>query len=330
MDKNEIESILIMENGDFVIVFSKKYKNEIINFEDKGIESYSNNEKENYDIELKSREGYKVKAHKSVLKMKSEYFNILFSDKYKDNKDEIINFENISYDTLRKSIDFIYTSECDFKNFYEIIECYIFADMIQLKIFEEHIIKNIKSIETVDDIIEINELLFEIKYINGVRDVINYLTDKKTEIEINIVRRHYTYDEKYTLTLKTQECYDVIIKSYLWKFTNDDIELDKLSDKKKLYVIPIKKLYSNKDIYFTFTLSTEEMLISEYGFAGNFDFNNKFKKIDNIKKKEAYSLIYNVKIIGMIINGIEKRKKEINEKKYKESLLIDNIFNKYC
>ena len=45
--------------------------------------------KENYDIELKSREGDKVKAHKSVLKIKSEYFNKLLSEKHKDNGDGI-------------------------------------------------------------------------------------------------------------------------------------------------------------------------------------------------------------------------------------------------
>ena len=70
-----------------------------------------------------------------------------------------------------------------------------------------------------------------------------------------------------------------IVTIYLSTFVDDDAGFYKLSNKKKLYVIPTKKTYSDNNYCYGFTLSTKEMLISEYEFVERFDFNDKFEKI---------------------------------------------------
>ena len=81
--------------------------------------------------------------------------------------------------------------------------------MINFNFFKEYIIKKLKSFETEDDIIEITERLSKITYINGVQNVINYLTNKKREIENDIrlnllLRNNKSYDTKF----KTKQSYD--------------------------------------------------------------------------------------------------------------------------
>jgi hypothetical protein len=276
---------------------------------------------EEFDFELKSREGDEVKAHKSVLKKKSKYFRNLFSENHEDNT---IKFENVSGNVLRKTINYMYEEKCDFKNVYDIIDCYIFADTIRFKEFENYIIDKIKSFKTEDEIIEITERLEKIIYIDGVSNITNYLKHKIRDIESDIKLTLTLADSgNYLMKIKTKSEYDSILKSYLDTFNDDKEGLYKLSSKKKLYIIPVKKINVDYFSGYTLVLATKEMLISEYGFEETIYFDDEFEKIGTMQKKEVMTLIFDESIINKTIERIE-------EKKHKENSSIDELFNKYC
>ena len=71
--------------------------------------------KNKYDVKLECKEGI-VKAHKIILEMKCKYFEILFSEKYSDNKKETIMFEDVSYTSLNETMRYIYTGKYDIRN----------------------------------------------------------------------------------------------------------------------------------------------------------------------------------------------------------------------
>jgi len=70
------------------------------------------------DVKLIGRTGEEILAHKSVLAASSEYFNVLFSGKFKDFDKSEINIPELDPVVLELLIDFFYTYELNISEDY--------------------------------------------------------------------------------------------------------------------------------------------------------------------------------------------------------------------
>jgi hypothetical protein len=295
--------------------------------------------KEDYDIELEARDGNKVKAHKLILKMKSEYFKILFSEKYESKEREIIKFEDVSYTTLSETIKYIYISKCIFESFDELIDCYIFANKIKYNDLENCLLDMIDplKISSKDSVTDIVKKLLNVKYINEeiLLKKIQLLLNKKEGIEDDIKLQElcksndlFWYSNGHSTNISTYTHFNKNkwnnygINKYLADFNYGGKTFEELSYKKKLYVLPILKknlLRQNcgcgydcncgkgaiEEVY-QFKLLTERTLLSEYPFIKKFKMDKIFKKeTEIIKNREVYVLIYNEYVIDKIMEEIK-------------------------
>ena len=119
--------------------------------------------------------------------MKCKYFEILFSEKYSDNKEETIMFKDVSYTSLNETVRYIYTGKCIFESFDDLINCYVFANRIEYIELEKVILDMIDpmKINKDDDMKKNIKKLPDIKNINEevIYKKITMLLNKKEYLE---------------------------------------------------------------------------------------------------------------------------------------------------
>jgi hypothetical protein len=265
-----------------------------------------------FDIKLKCEDGI-IHANKSFLKQKCKYFEILFSEKFNDNKEETILFEDVSYKSLKETIEYINKDKINFKTLDEVIDCLFFAmriDFTKLEISILNYMNITKLIVNKDTIMDNIKRLLDIKYMNEeiiTKKIIELLNEDKInktipiqndeDIEIELNKMNLSSDEPCKLIYEKNYKNDKVIeylkqnKLYLFADYNEiewyvtQCEYCFKSRNKKLHKgccykytanDGIKRKYRNK-------LYTEKMLYTRYHDLKKFDANYIFGEIFEIK-----------------------------------------------
>lgn len=280
------------------------------------------------DITLKSNDGKVLTAHKNILSVGSDYFNAMFSYKFKDSESNVIKF-NVNFKTLREVARYIYTNEINYDNYDDAIDYFLFANELCLENLENEILRFIDPmVLEIDDIDPIINKLSSIEQTSSKISIkIKELIDAKDAIseDIQLQEKLDMFTIFYDVDNYVYTGYSVninICDSFGEKLDLDDeLWFFNLIKNKELYYFPVQINDKSDNRY---KLLTKRMLIMRYRFIKRYDLNSIFKVDPMLHKSE----LANIKRIS-IYNKIKSSPYDIYNESDINLLFEKRLFHEY-
>lgn len=211
------------------------------------------------DIKIECENGT-IKAHKLILGLKCEYFALLFSEKYSDDKENTITFDDVKYNIFNEVIRYIYCGKCEFDSFNDMIDCLVLVNRIGYTELENKLLNLIDpmKINKNDNTDMIIKKLLDIKNIN------EELIYKKITLILN--KKIYIEEDS-----KLQDLLDKINPGgYTSEITFNESYACRFIEKKEyMKWESFKELSKNKNIYFfpntNFKISPNNLRLESHG-----------------------------------------------------------------